>query len=185
MTFFRRQTRSEGFAHGAAAGLVALGLILAPSAEAQNNPQGKPAHARPHAKSASGKAAHTKGKPSPAKSDAAAAPAAEPPASEPPPPPYEPQILRLAEILGALTYLDELCGSNNSAEWRAQMQALIDAEAKTEFRKERLAGGFNRGFRGYERSYRVCTPNAQSIINRFLSEGEKLSHDVISRFSAS
>lgn len=107
------------------------------------------------------------------------------PASEPPPPPYEPQILRLAEILGALTYLDDLCGSNESADWRAKMQKLLEAETKTAFRKEQLAGAFNRSLRDYERSYRACTPNAQAIIDRFLTEGSKLAHEVVNRFSAS
>lgn len=65
------------------------------------------------------------------------------------------------------------------------MQALLEAEAKTAFRKERLAGTFNRSFRGYERSYRVCTPNAQAVITRFLSEGGRLAHEVVNRFSAS
>jgi len=101
------------------------------------------------------------------------------------PPPYEPQLLRLSEILGALTYLRDICGDSDAASWRGRMQALLDAEAKSAIRKEYLAGAFNRGFHGYELSYRVCTPNAQLIIKRFLSEGEKISRDVTNRYSAS
>jgi len=59
---------------------------------------------------------------------------------EAPPPPYEPQILRLAEILGALAYLDDLCGSKS--DWRVRMQQFLEAEAKTPERKERFAGSF-------------------------------------------
>lgn len=107
------------------------------------------------------------------------------PAAEEPPPPYEPELLRLSEILGALTYLRDICGSPDADVWRGRMQALLDAEAKTASRKEHLAGAYNRGFHGYEISYRVCTPNAQLIIRRFLAEGEKIAHDVVNRYGSS
>ncbi len=100
-----------------------------------------------------------------------------------PPPPYEPQILRLAEILGGLSYLDDICGSKD--DWRAKMQELLQAEAKTEDRKERLAGTFNRSFHDYEQTYQTCTPNAQIVISRFLAEGGKLAREIINKFSAS
>ena len=143
-----------------------------PSQSGGNNPQ-------------QGKAKHnkTKSKKAPAKPapDAKAAPA---PEAEPPPP-YDPEILRLAEILGALTYLDALCASNPQGDWRAKMQALLEADAKTAARKERLAGSYNRGFRDYERTYHLCTPNAQAIIGRFLAEGGKIAHEVVNRYGAS
>ncbi|HUI19757.1 MAG TPA: TIGR02301 family protein [Methylocella sp.] len=107
------------------------------------------------------------------------------PEAEPPPPPYDPEMLRLAEILGALTYLNGLCGSNPSVDWRAKMQALLETDAKTEARKERLAGSYNRGFRDYERTYHSCTQNAQLVISRFLAEGGKIAHDVVNRYGSS
>jgi len=107
------------------------------------------------------------------------------PAVEEPPPPYEPELLRLSEILGALTYLRDICGAADAENWHSRMQALLDAEAKTETRKEHLAGAYNRGFHGYEVSYRVCTANARVIIKRFLAEGEKITHDVANRYGAS
>ena len=149
-----------------------------------------PAEARPSqpggANAEHGKAKRQKAKPKTGMAakpapDAKAAPA---PEAEPPPP-YDPEILRLAEILGALTYLDALCASNPPGDWRAKMQALLDAEAKTAARKERLAGSYNRGFRDYERTYRLCTPNAQAIIGRFLAEGGKIAHEVVNRYGAS
>ncbi|MCI0467518.1 MAG: TIGR02301 family protein [Beijerinckiaceae bacterium] len=106
-------------------------------------------------------------------------------AAEGPPPPYDTDLLRLAEILGALTYLDELCAAKPPGEWRVKMQALLDAEATTKARKERLAGSYNRGFRDYERTYHLCTPNAQAVIGRFLAEGGRLAHDVVSRYGGS
>ena len=37
-------------------------------------------------------------------------------------------LQRLAEILGTLHYLRGICGTNEGAKWRNEMQALIDAE---------------------------------------------------------
>jgi uncharacterized protein (TIGR02301 family) len=161
--------------------LFGLGKPAQPAAPAQ--PQGTPAH-----KSQTSKAKPSKPKP---KKAVAATPAPDAkgntpaPAAEGPPPPYDPEMLRLAEILGALTYLDDLCASKPSGDWRAKMQTLLEAEAKTTARKERLAGSYNRGFHDYERSYRVCTQNAQAVISRFLAEGGKIAHDVVNRYGSS
>jgi len=97
-------------------------------------------------------------------------------------PPYEPQLLRLAEILGALSYLRDICGTKDGETWRARMNALLEAEARTNARRERLAGAFNRGLRGYSLTYRVCTPNAQAIISRFLDEGSRIAREVANRY---
>jgi uncharacterized protein (TIGR02301 family) len=98
------------------------------------------------------------------------------------PPPYEPQLLRLAEIIGALAYLRDLCGAHDADAYRAKMASLLEIEAKSETRKESLAGAYNRGFRGYELSYRVCTPAAREIIARFLDETARISTDLASRY---
>jgi uncharacterized protein (TIGR02301 family) len=150
----------------------------------------KPPETKPAASAANqtsgGKIKHAKNK---SKKRAAAKPqtdAKAPPAQvEEPLPPYDPELLRLAEVLGALTYLDELCASKTGGDWRAKMQALLEAEAKSAGRRERLAGSYNRGFRDYERSYHFCTPNAQLAIGRFLAEGSKIAHEVVNRYGAS
>ncbi len=107
-----------------------------------------------------------------------------PPAAQPgpPPPPYEPQLLRLAEIMGALAFLRDLCGQKDGDNWRARMSALMEAEGATETRRDRLAGAFNKGFRGYEAIYRRCTPNAELVVNRYLEEGGRIARDMQNRF---
>lgn len=110
-----------------------------------------------------------------------------PPAEQPtpavePPPPYEPQLLRLAELMGALAYLRDLCGARDADAFHAKMASLLEAEAKSEARRDSLAGAYNEGFRGYELSYRVCTPAAHEIIARFLDEAAKISTDVANRY---
>lgn len=107
-------------------------------------------------------------------------------APAPPPedalPPYEPQLERLAELMGTLAYLRDLCGKGDGAEWRSRMSALLDAEAKTPERRQRLAGAYNRGFHGYEATYRFCTPAAELVIARFLVEGDRLARELSARF---
>jgi uncharacterized protein (TIGR02301 family) len=109
-------------------------------------------------------------------------PAAEKAAPEPPPPPYEPQLLRLSEIMGALSYLRDLCGARDADAFHAKMGALLSVEATTDARKERLAGAYNRGFQGYAMTYRVCTPAAHAVIQRFLDEAGRVSRDLAGRY---
>lgn len=111
-----------------------------------------------------------------------------PPATPAPPPetkPYDPQLMRLSEILGALTYLRGLCGEKDAEAWRSRMQALLDAEGTPASRKDRLAGAYNRGVEGYSLSYRTCTANAHMIIERFLAEGGRIAKEVENRYRAS
>ena len=101
---------------------------------------------------------------------------------EPPPPPYDRDLMRLSEIIGSLAFLRGLCASPDAAEWPSRMKALIDAEGVTPARRDRLAGAYNRGYRGYSLTYRICTPAAHEAAGRFLAEGERLSQDLAGRF---
>lgn len=105
-----------------------------------------------------------------------------PPPPEDAPAPYEPQMLRLSETLGALSFLRDLCGAGDGAQWRERMQALLDSEGQNEGRRARLAGAFNRGFQDYAAVYRVCTPNAELALSRRLAEGRKLARDLAARW---
>jgi len=113
-----------------------------------------------------------------------ATPAAPPTPAQPDvPPPYEAQLLRLAELIGALAYLRDLCGDADGASFRAKFASLVDTEGVTDARKESLAGAFNRGFRDYELTYRACTPTAREIVARFLDEASRIAKDVANRYS--
>jgi uncharacterized protein (TIGR02301 family) len=97
--------------------------------------------------------------------------------------PYEADMQRLAEILGALHYLRAICGANEGQTWRNEMQALIDADAPGGDRRERLIGSFNRGYRGFQQTYRTCTPAANIAIRRYLDEGAKIARDITARYA--
>jgi uncharacterized protein (TIGR02301 family) len=99
-----------------------------------------------------------------------------------PPPPYDREMSRLSELLGALSFLRDLCKEGDGADWRAEMAALLDAEAPEGPRRERYVAAFNQGFRGFELTYRVCTPNARAAMARYLDEAARISGDVTYRF---
>jgi uncharacterized protein (TIGR02301 family) len=105
----------------------------------------------------------------------AAAPAA--------PTPYDPDLQRLAEILGALHYLRGVCGSNDGQKWRNEAQMLIDAEAPSGDRHDQMVQSFNRGYRGFQQSYRTCTPAANLVIHRYVQEGAKIARDITARYA--
>ena len=104
------------------------------------------------------------------------------PARAQPPAPYDGNLQRLAEIMGALHYLRGLCGANDGQKWRNEMQALIDAEAPTGERRTRMIASFNRGYRGFQQSYRTCTPAADIVIRRYLEEGSRIAREVTARY---
>ncbi|WP_332687077.1 TIGR02301 family protein [Bosea sp. (in: a-proteobacteria)] len=107
---------------------------------------------------------------------------AEPPEPEAPPPPYEPQLLKLAEIMGSLAYLRTLCGAREAPDWRERMAALLESEGRGPQRRERLASAYNRGFRAYSATHRICGEGSQEASARLASEGEKLARALAGRF---
>lgn len=92
--------------------------------------------------------------------------------------PYDAQLLRLAELLGAVHYLRELCGANEGQLWREKMDALVAAEGTTAVRQSRLVQSFNKGYRSYRRTYQTCTKSAETAVARFLAEGAEIAEQV-------
>ncbi len=99
------------------------------------------------------------------------------------PAPFDNDLQRLAEILGALHYLRAVCGANEGQKWRDQMQALIDTETPDGERRRKIIASFNRGYRGFEQTYRSCTPAADLAIRRYLEEGAKISREITARYA--
>lgn len=96
--------------------------------------------------------------------------------------PYDGDMQRLSEILGALHYLRDLCGTREGQRWRNEMQALVDAEAPSGERRNQMVASFNRGYRGFQQTYRTCTPAANLVIRRYLEEGARIARDITARY---
>ncbi|MCB1475908.1 MAG: TIGR02301 family protein [Rhodobiaceae bacterium] len=99
-----------------------------------------------------------------------------------PDPPYEADIVRLSEILGALHYLRDLCGADEGQLWREKMADLLTAEAPGDARRAKLIDSFNRGYRGFRNAYTHCTDSAVFVIERYVKEGADISARIASRY---
>lgn len=94
--------------------------------------------------------------------------------------PYDDKLTQLAEILGAVHYLRELCGANDGQLWRDRMRELIESEGSASaLRRAKLTRSFNNGYRSYSRTYQSCSPTAQTAINRFLESGAQLAEQLV------
>jgi uncharacterized protein (TIGR02301 family) len=96
---------------------------------------------------------------------------------------FETELERLSEILGALHYLRDLCGANEGPKWRNEMRALLDAEAQAPERRTKLMASFNRGYNGFQQTYRTCTGAADLAVRRYLDEGAKISREITARYT--
>ncbi len=96
--------------------------------------------------------------------------------------PYDKKLMRLAEVLGSIHFLRNLCGADEGLLWREKMTALITAEKPRPARKTRLIARFNRGYNAFNRTYRTCTPAAILAIRRYMKEGVRLSSQISSRY---
>ena len=104
------------------------------------------------------------------------------PAEPAKPAPYDGQLLRLAEVLGSISYLRELCGAPQE-DWRRTMRQLLDSDAANEpARRERLTAAYNRGYRSFAAVHGSCTLAARNAEERYRNEGATLATEIASRF---
>jgi uncharacterized protein (TIGR02301 family) len=95
--------------------------------------------------------------------------------------PYEAGLMRIAEVMGSLHFLRNLCGDKGDR-WRRTMERLLAAENPEPERRARFIASFNRGYRAFEGTYRTCTASATEAITRYQVEGENLARDLASRY---
>lgn len=97
-------------------------------------------------------------------------------------PPYQPQMERLAEVLGSLYFLHPLC-VRGVPDWRSELADLVRLDQPDEDRQQRLYGAFNGGYSAYSRLYRSCTPSAEAALRLLLMEAESTARDIHSRYA--
>lgn len=95
--------------------------------------------------------------------------------------PYEAGLLRIAEVMGSLHFLRNLCGDKGN-QWRETMERLLAAENPAPERRARFIASFNRGYRSFESTYTTCTAAATEAIGRYTVEGENLARDLAARY---
>lgn len=95
--------------------------------------------------------------------------------------PYDAGLYRLAEVLGSLHFLRNLCGEPGTR-WRGEMEKLLDTEKPDEARRARLIASFNRGYRAFQATYTTCTASATAAIDLYAGEGERLAQDLAANY---
>lgn len=116
------------------------------------------------------------------KAEKAAEPPAEAPVVEEKPAPYDERLLRMAEILGSVHYLRNLCNGREE-QWRQMMAGLLAEETKNEpKRAAALTAGFNRGYRSFAATYAKCTAQAIAAEEKYRAEGATLAAEITSRY---
>ncbi|OPB35532.1 TIGR02301 family protein [Bartonella taylorii] len=93
-------------------------------------------------------------------------------------PPYETKLLRLAEILGSLHYLQNLCKTPTN-QWYDYMTALIEAEQPMPQRRAYFYEAFNEAYRAFSENYHHCTQSAIEANQRYVKEGRALSENLL------
>lgn len=96
--------------------------------------------------------------------------------------PYDQELQRLAEILGALHYLSNLCEGPND-EWRKNMEKILQAEVPKNDRKIRLYEAFNHTYRAFSQNYRFCTNMARKAKKYYKIEGQKHIHSLLNHYT--
>ena len=90
---------------------------------------------------------------------------------------------RLAEILGSLQFLTELC-EDEPAPWRDEMEAQITLAEPDEVWRLRLIDRFNLGYSSFATVYRLCTAAAALAITHYRDEGAEMAVGIAARFGA-
>lgn len=97
-------------------------------------------------------------------------------------PPYEADLMRLSEIMGALHFLRPLCGHPDDPSWRLQMENLLEAETVEGARQRRFVERFNQGYRGFASVYQSCSPSARIAMKHYVNEARELIKASSSRY---
>ncbi|WP_144752010.1 MULTISPECIES: TIGR02301 family protein [Bartonella] len=103
-------------------------------------------------------------------------------------PPYEKKLLRLAEILGSLHFLQNLCEPQTNQvpinQWYDYMNALIEAEHPTPQRRAYFYEAFNEAYRAFSENYHHCTQAAIEANQRYIQEGRALSENLLMHYNS-
>jgi len=91
------------------------------------------------------------------------------------------EMMRLAEVLGAVHYLRPLCGSHEGQKWRDQMIRMLQSVRTSGDDQQVLISHFNIFYYRYRDAYPRCTGDAVRDANRLVAEGQRLAQTLALR----
>lgn len=99
-------------------------------------------------------------------------------------PPYETRLYRVAELVGSLHYLNNLCGTVENNRLRETLQKVITAETANEpARRRQLVSRYNKGYRTFASVYTSCTDAAKTLEAQYRQEGRDLVIELLARYT--
>lgn len=85
---------------------------------------------------------------------------------------------QLAEILGALHHLRDVCGTNEGQLWRNKMIEMIGALGPSEADRQNLVKNFNDSFYRYKNAYRACSAAAARQSDKLMQDGQRIAEEL-------
>lgn len=99
------------------------------------------------------------------------------------PAPYDDKLVQLAEILGSLDFIRNLCERGTEPQWKTMMGQLLDSDAKEEpARREKLTAAYNRGHRTFSAIQTTCSTQLRATAERYRIEGATLATEIATRY---
>lgn len=99
------------------------------------------------------------------------------------PHPYDNALLQLADNLGALQFLTNLCGKDNDKFWLEKMDALLKAQNPSLAQRLELVAAFNNAYRSFATNYRSCTTSAQEALNYYNNQVKTIINNLLQQYS--
>ncbi|MFP3944804.1 MAG: TIGR02301 family protein [Alphaproteobacteria bacterium] len=85
------------------------------------------------------------------------------------------QIQELAEILGRVHYMRNLCVGNEDMVWRDAMMELLRLEEPSRAERKEMTRRFNEGYHAARDRFPECDAKARHEMKRLSSDGARLS----------
>lgn len=85
---------------------------------------------------------------------------------------------QLAEILGAVHHLRDVCGTNEGQLWRNKMIEMIGVLGPSEADRQKLVKNFNDSYYRYKNSYPACTATAARQSDKLMQDGQKIAEEL-------
>lgn len=89
-----------------------------------------------------------------------------------------PKAIQLAEILGAIHHLRDICGTNEGQLWRNKMIEMIGVLEPSDADRQRLVKNFNDSFYRYKNTYPGCTATASRQSDKLMQDGQRLAEEL-------
>lgn len=95
---------------------------------------------------------------------------------------YTKKINLLAESLGALQFIEQLCNKNQT-DWRQYMRDLMAAQHGSQERQAEIIGHFNHSYNSLTINYTSCTSTAKKLYKYHVDQSKALIKELLDKYT--